>query len=41
MTPVPAPATPASYDRWYRYYDIGDGDLLPFQRFYSSLMRQG
>lgn len=41
MTPVPAPATPASYDRWARYYDIGEGDRLPFLRFYASLLRPG
>lgn len=36
-----AAAPPAAYDRWARYYDIGEIDRLPYLRFYASLLRPG
>ena len=32
------PLAPA-YDRWARYYDIGEGDRQPYLGFYASLLR--
>ena len=32
--------TPA-YDRWARYYDVGEGDRRPHVDFYASLLRPG
>ena len=35
------PDVPAAYDRWARYYDIGEIDRLPYLDYYASLLGPG
>lgn len=37
MQTAPSPNSTA-YDRWARYYDLGEGDREPYLRFYLSLL---
>lgn len=42
MTRAPDTArdsTPSPYDAWASYYDIGEGDRMPFLQFYQSLLQ--
>ena len=41
LTMPPESPTSTAYDRWARYYDLGEGDRQPYLAFYASLLRPG